>query len=434
MPSALYWSAAALLAASIGLWPATQDRSRLRTAWAFIALFFAFAASLLAPGSWLPPASVVNAVAISLVEIAAIQIAVVVIFDLALHRFHVPKFATEVLIVAGYLGVIFHLLYRVGVNVTGIFATSAVAAAVIGFALQDMLSNIASGIALQLEGGIDKNDFIQCGEFSGRVLHVRLRHTAIATPEGDTVILPNSHLTRAPVGIHSHAHRHFVPFAMPYSVDPHELTSTVEFALRASPIHSVATRPEPTCIVREMTPGHIAYAAVVWLSDPVDILRRTPILRLLSDPDLHELATHLRQLSFAEGEHIIRQGQPGDSMYFVVDGKVGITFRSPEGIDRQFSVVEPGDFFGEASLLTGETRSAGAIALCRVECYRLDKGGLQDFIRRLPDLAEDMSVVMAHRQTELDTVREKLDRETAMRREAESQNELLNRIRRFFAD
>ncbi len=40
-----------------------------------------------------------------------------------------------------------YFFYRLGVNVTGIFATSAVAAAVIGFALQDMLGNIASGIA-----------------------------------------------------------------------------------------------------------------------------------------------------------------------------------------------------------------------------------------------------------------------------------------------
>jgi len=49
-----------------------------------------------------------------------------------------------------------------------------------------------------------------------------------------------------------------------------------------------------------------------------------------------------------------------------------------------------------------------------------------------PDLAEDMSVIMAHRQIELAAAREKLDRETALRREAESQTQMLVRIRRFF--
>jgi hypothetical protein len=43
-----------------------------------------------------------------------------------------------------------------------------------------------------------------------------------------------------------------------------------------------------------------------------------------------------------------------------------------------------------------------------------------------------MSVIVAHRQMELTAAREKLDRETAFRREAESQNEILARIRRFF--
>jgi CRP-like cAMP-binding protein len=366
-----------------------------------------------------------------------------------------------------------------GVNVTGIFATSAVAAAVVGLALQDMLSNIAGGIALELEGGIKAGDFVQCGEWSGWVQHVRLRHTALTNADGDIVILPNSQLTRSPVSIRSRAHRHFVPFVMPYSRDPHELIAAVEFALRGSPIPGIAADPPPSCIVCEMTPTHISYAALVWLcnpghhvtetsavltriyfalqragipaseittvlevkpeakesfacANPVEVLRRTPILRLLADPDLFELASHLQHLSFASGEHVIRQGDAGDSMYFIVDGKVGISLSSSDGIDRQVSIMEPGDFFGEASLLTGECRNASAVALSRVDCYRLDKAGLHGFIKRLPDLAEDMSVVMAHRQMELEMVRERLDRETALRREAQSQNELLTRIRRFF--
>ena len=163
------------------------------------------------------------------------------------------------------------------------------------------------------------------------------------------------------------------------------------------------------------------------------MLRRTPILRLLADPDLHALGSHLQQLSFAPGEHIITQGDDGDSMYFIVSGQVGISYRSEDGEERHVSVMEPGDFFGEASLLTGKPRSASAVALARVDCYQLEKSGLQTFIERLPELAEDMSVVWRTARWNSTVVREKLDRETAMRREAENQNELLTRIRRFFA-
>jgi CRP-like cAMP-binding protein len=228
-----------------------------------------------------------------------------------------------------------------------------------------------------------------------------------------------------------------------------------------------------------MAAGHIQYAAVVWLlrpgretatisavlnriyfalqrtgmpvseithllemkaatdgrgvaSNPVDILRRTPIFRLLDDPGLFELGARLRHLSFAPGELIIRQGDEGDSMYFITSGQVAISYVSSGGAERQVAIIDAGEFFGEASLLTGERRSANAIAMSRADCFQLDKAGLQGLMGNQGDLAEDMSVVMAHRQMELAMVRDKLDMETALRREAESQTQLLTRIRRFF--
>jgi CRP-like cAMP-binding protein/small-conductance mechanosensitive channel len=477
--NSVYWIAAAIFACSAALWPAVKDRSRLRACWMLLAVWAFAEAFMMLPPSWRPSAPVENATELALLELAAIQILAVLVFELLLRRVYIPRFAAEILILSGYAAVLLHLLYIVGVNITGIFATSAVAAAAVGLALQDMLSNIAGGVALELERSIKPGDFIQCGDRSGWVEHVRLRHTAIKTPDNETVILPNSLMTRSTVTIRSAAHRHFVPFSMAYAHDPHELVAAVEFALRASPIPGVAADPQPACLVRRMEPGHIAYAAVVWLNNPgyeifevsavlkriyfalhragippseistlvemkreapptlatvqpVDVLRRTPILRLLAEPDLLELASNMQHMAFAAGEYIIRQGEQGDSMYFIVEGRVGISYRSEDGVERQVSMMEPGDFFGEASLLTGEARGASGVALSRVDCYRLDKAGLQGFIRRLPELAEDMAVVMAHRQMELETVREKLDRETALRREAASQNELLARIRRFF--
>ncbi len=474
------WICLTLFACSLALWKRmAHDRSRLRAALSFLGLWGVNQLIALLPSAWLPRSLVMSQVSLALVELAAVQIVSVLLFDLLLRKVRMPKFASEIIVVAGYIAIIFSLLYHLGVNVTGIFATSAVATAVVGLALQDMLGNIAGGIALELEGGIRAGDFIKCGEISGWVEHVRLRHTAVNTADGDIVILPNSQLTRSPVTIIPPNHRKFIPFFMPYGVNPQELIDAVEFALRHSPLPEISTDLPPQCIILEMTPNHIQYAAVVWLArpgrdevaissvlvrlyfalqraglpaeeithllemkavggsklgtpNPVEVLRRTPILRLLEDPHLFELASHLHHLAFAPGEHIIRQGDPGDSMYFIVSGQVNILFRSPNGVEQVVSRMEHGEFFGEASLLTGEARTASAIAESRVECYRLDKSGLQGMVSRLPDLAEDMSVVMAHRQVELETVRESLDRETARLRETEDQAQILSRIRRFF--
>ena len=480
MPAYSLWIAVSLFSIAILLWkPLERDRGRVRTVFGLLGLwagFWLFAA--VAASQWNREADVARAIAATLLALAGFQVGFLLVFDFALRRIRLPKFAGEIIIVAFYAIALFQLLNRLGVNATGLFATSAVATAVVGLALQDMLSNIAGGITLGFEGEMDAGDYIRCGDYAGFVQHVRLRHTAITTADGDTVILPNSFLTRSPVAIVSKKHRYFVPFSMPYSRNPQEIIDAIEQALRGSPLAGVAREPQPQCLVKEMAPGHVVYTAVVWLTNPgldvvpisavlnrvyysleragipaaeisylvetrtaatpseeaspEDILRRTPIFRLLEEKDLAELAAALHRVSFAPGEHILRQGDAGDSMYFVVAGRVGIAYRSADGSEQDLATFESGDFFGETSLLTGEARSATATAVSRVTCYRLDKAGLQHTMERQPDLAEDMSVIMAHRQIELSAAREKLGRETALRREAEDQTQMLARIRRFF--
>lgn len=461
------------------LWkPLKNDRARVRTAVGFLVLWAGFGIFAAAASHWRQQARVASEISETLLILAGVQLGFVLVVDLALRKVRMPRLASEIAIVAAYAAVLFRLLNHLGVDATGIFATSAVATAVLGLALQDMLSNIAGGMALQLEDSVNAGDYIRCGDQAGWVQHVRLRHTAIETADGDSVILPNSFLMRSPVVVVAKAHRFFVPFSMPYSRTPHDILDAIEHALRSSPMTGVAVEPKPQCLVQSMTPGHIQYTAVVWLTNPgleavavsavlnriyyaleragipaseisylvetkaaapaseeaspIDVLKRTPIFRLMEDEDLEDLAAGLQRLSFAPGEHILRQGEPGDSMYFVLAGRVEISYRGTDGSDKHLASFESGEFFGEASLLTGEPRTATATAISRVTCYKLDKAGLQHTMERQPDLAEDMSVIMAHRQFELSAAREKLDRETALRREAESQTQMLGRIRRFF--
>jgi len=167
--------------------------------------------------------------------------------------------------------------------------------------------------------------------------------------------------------------------------------------------------------------------------NPVDILRTTPIFRLLDEGSLLELAEQLQAVSYAPGEFVLHQNEPGDCMYFVTSGEASISYAGEDNIRQEVAVIRPGDFFGEASLLTGAKRTANAIAKSRLDCYVLSKQGLEGLMHRLPELVEDIAVVIAHREMELDSVRQQLDRETARRREAESRSQLLMRIRRFFS-
>ena len=479
MPAYSYCIAAGLLVLAVLLWTLlVNDRARVRTAFGFLILWGAAALFSLGASHWNVPVKVVTEAARTLLILASIQIGFLVVFDLALRKVRLPKFASEIAIVAAYVAALFELLDRLGVNTTSLFATSAVATAVVGLALQDMLSNLAGGMTLQLEDSINIGDYIHCGDHAGWVEHVRLRHTSILTSDGDSVIIPNSFLTRTPVVIVSKAHRHFIPFAMPYSYDPHEVVDAVQTALASSPMEGVAANPKPCCIIQDMAPGHILYRAVVWYTNPgqdsaalsavlhriyyaleragigiseityllenkvpapafeeakpEEILRRIPVFRLLEDKDLVHLAGSLRRHTYAPGELIFRQGDSGDSMYFVVAGHIGVTIRAQDGHENDIAAFNSGDFFGEISLFTGEPRGVTATASSRVVCYCLEKGGLQRTMELHPDLAEDMSVILAHRQIELSAARESVDRDSLLRRESESQTQILKRIRRFF--
>ena len=474
----LPWIALTLVALAAALWK-IGDHRRLRAALAFLALsFVVWGAEALGTVAGLNLAAV-QQVAISLVGLAAVQVIAGAVFNFAVKKARVPRFAGEMVVIACYLVIVARLLFSLGVNVTGLFATSAVATAVIGLALQDMMGNIASGIALEFEKDIRVGDFVRAENTAGTVVHKRLRHTEIKTPDGDAVMLPNSFLTRSAFTVVGRTHRLFVPFTMPYTINPQELIDAVILGLRSSPIPDVATDPAPSCIIQELATGHIRYSAVVWTTNParegltvsavlnrvffalkrsgipvseistlvemkaaaeveaapvnpVDLLRRTLIFRHLDETSLYELGATLRHLSFAPGELIVRQGDSGDSMYIITAGQVAINYTGIDKAETQVALITAGEFFGEASLLTGETRNSNAVALSRVDCYELTKAGLQTILENHADLAEDMSVVMAHRQTQLASSREKLDAETARLREAENQQQLLTRIIRFF--
>jgi len=83
-------------------------------------------------------------------------------------------------------------LSQVGVDLTAILTGFGVAGLVIGFALQDTLSNFASGMMLLIYRPFDVGDFVEAGGVSGKVAHMSLVNTTIKTFDNQVIIVPNS--------------------------------------------------------------------------------------------------------------------------------------------------------------------------------------------------------------------------------------------------
>ncbi|MGW8209293.1 MAG: cyclic nucleotide-binding domain-containing protein, partial [Syntrophobacteria bacterium] len=90
-------------------------------------------------------------------------------------------------------------------------------------------------------------------------------------------------------------------------------------------------------------------------------LLSTPIFRSLGKKELRGLEDIANLHYFSARQLILREGDPGRSIYIVLDGRVKVFTKDREGKEFPLATLEPYQFFGEMALLTGEPR-AGSIA------------------------------------------------------------------------
>ncbi len=432
--------------------------------------------------------------AVFIQAIAIINLASVLIFDVLLNavRLKPPRIMRDLLVAFSYIIVAITLLSSSGVDLTGIVATSAVITAVIGFSLQDTLGNIMGGMALQMERTIGVGDWVRIDQQEGMVKEIRWRQTSIETRNWDTIVIPNSVLMKGQVTLLGRRtgaprqHRQWVYFNVDFRYAPTDVIEAVEAALQAEPIPNIAREPAPHCLVMEFHDSYARYAARYWLTDlaltdPTDsvvrgriyyALRRANIplsipaqslfvtedddarrerkreeeietrldalsgielFQTLTDEERRQLAAQLSVAPFGRGEAITRQGAKAHWLYIMNKGKAEVRVTvDGDNLSKKVATLSAGDFFGEMGLMTGEPRTATVVAETNVECYKLDKEAFHEIIQRRPEVAEDISHVLARRRVELEAVREGLNEEAKRQRLRHAQGDLLARIRNFF--
>jgi voltage-gated potassium channel len=112
-----------------------------------------------------------------------------------------------------------------------------------------------------------------------------------------------------------------------------------------------------------------------------DLVAKVPFFHDIGASMIADVARLLRPRDFPAGAVIVRRGEHGDCMYFVVSGEVEIRV-APNPI-----YLGPGQFFGEIALLTGGPRNASVVATRRCTLLSLDIVDFRELIGRHPDLA-----------------------------------------------
>ena len=127
--------------------------------------------------------------------------------------------------------------------------------------------------------------------------------------------------------------------------------------------------------------------------DPT-FLANISLFAQLDDDERSLLAASMVERPMKVGEVLFKTGDPGDSMFIVHAGAVELFVKDKAGQKIVLHVAEPGEFFGELSLLDGGSRTATGCVTAEGELWILDREDLQQLFRKRPDAALDMLAAM----------------------------------------
>ena len=333
-----------------------------------------------------------------------------------------------------------------------LLTTSAVSAVVIGFALQDTLGNAFAGLAIQSEKPFNIGHWIRVGDFEGRVAEVTWRATKLRTKTGNFVVLPNNIVSKEAITNYSEPAaptRLEVEVGASYLAPPNAVKAAIAEALANA--SRVLKAPGADILLVGFADSAVTYRARFWIEDyerdeaardevrtaiyyafqrrgieipwPIQVeyhrewsepgvdVKIQDRERLLAGVDLfaaltadqrREIASATTTHTYGNGEAIVRQGDPGHSMFVVGSGRAVVVLEPDR---REVATIDRGGYFGEMSLLTGEPRPATVVARGDAVVLEIDA----ELFRRLgtvhPHAIEQIGVAAVTRRTELDQIK-----------------------------
>lgn len=433
--------------------------SRIRFALAALGLLAAFL--LLESQATHPGREALSKAALAALVLVAVhvvlQIADHVIWERILKPRHisVPRLLFDIfnaLVLAGVAVTLLKVLYSF--NLTGLLVTSTVLSAILGLSLQDVLSSLMAGIALQMEGPIAPKEWVRVGDKEGEVVQMNWRSLTLRSRDGHHVVLPNSRVAREDIlnfsrpgpAVMLHA-----TIGVAYAHPPGEVRTVLEAAVAGA--RGVSASPPVEALVSRFADSAVEYDLRFWTRDlagvaavrdaalsrawyalrraglaipfpqreialrqvpetrdderlerrrveSFDALRSVETFRPLTDEQVSDLARHARLESYTAGEALVRQGEAGRSLFVVRTGDVRVEKADGGGSPRELARLGPGSFFGEMSLLTGEPRSASVVAVGEVEVVVVEKDAFSTLLHDDGHLARALSEALEERTRE----------------------------------
>jgi small-conductance mechanosensitive channel/CRP-like cAMP-binding protein len=373
-----------------------------------------------------------------------------------------------------------------GADLGGLLTAVGVSTIVLGLALQNTLDNVMAGIAVLLERPFEIGDWIQVGSITGQVQEMNWRSVRVRTRARDLVVVPNSVIGKEtlvnysrPTRMHGETH----VFGFSYDDPPNKVKRVLHQVALAT--RGVLADPAPHVRTHSYAAWSIEYEVRFFVEDfarqqeivdefktqvwyaakrnglvipfPIqtsyeyhlttppssmtpaagaptrEALAKVPVFVPLGPEELETLSRDAVRHDYGRGERVVRQGDPGDALFVVLEGTAVVSVADEHGAEREVARLMRGEFFGEMALLTGEPRTANVTAVDDLAVLVIYKDTLQAMLVRRPPLAQEMAEIVASRRHGLRAIQEL--RSAPAEQQARVQRgagELLQRIRSFF--
>ncbi len=128
-----------------------------------------------------------------------------------------------------------------------------------------------------------------------------------------------------------------------------------------------------------------------------DVLSRAPLFSALDDDAAAALRASMTQVTLERGDVLFREGDSGDALYVITDGKIKLGRSAPDGRENILAILGPGEMFGELSLFDPMPRTATAIAVVDSTLMSLGHEDLDSLLTGRPAVAESMLAALAQR-------------------------------------
>jgi small-conductance mechanosensitive channel/CRP-like cAMP-binding protein len=379
-----------------------------------------------------------------------------------------------------YIGMFLSVLAFVfGVPVGTLIATSGVFAIVLGLALQNTLSDVFSGIALNLGRPYVPGNWIVLSDGTeGRVIETNWRATHLLTSARNVVVLPNRFLSQlglTNVSRPNESHRLAVKVRILPTTTPAAVVDVMQVVLMSSntilkdPPSYVAVKNQDAAAIEvdlffgvadvehrvtarneifDLVYRHSRSAGLLLAQPssasiamtrsprrieddqrhmPMELIKAIPVFSALTDDDREMLAAKISVHAYRKDEIIVRQGETLPSLMILRKGVIVREREKEDGHKKEISCLSPADFFGETGLLAGIGEMATLRALTDVIVYEVDQESFAPLLLERPELAQDLAAILSLRMVAIDEASE-----SRYQNAAHSKFALLRSIRKAF--